>query len=213
MTCIHCLDSDKFFDAKGALKELRHYYKKGPTGTAKALLEALSKLNKEDKTLLDIGGGIGVLQWEFLKQGAKSTTDIDASVGYLDLVGSLAKEYKYESQTTFLVGDFNDFNDQLTSFDFITLDKVVCCYPDYELILNNASQKTDQYLALSFPISNVISRSINLFVRLYFKIKKSEFRTYIHPSKKMKSLIKNAGFEEVHSGISFPWHIKVYKKL
>ncbi|MGK7390709.1 MAG: class I SAM-dependent methyltransferase [Candidatus Cyclobacteriaceae bacterium M2_1C_046] len=212
MTCAHCCDTNKFFDDKTARKELKHYNKKGPTGTTRAILKALSEIPKKDKTLLDIGGGIGAIQWEFLKEGAKHSTDVDAATGYIEHARSVAKEYGYQDKTTFLQGDFNDVADQLPAFDFVTLDRVVCCYPDYEMILKNSTAKAREYIALSYPISNSISRALNKIGRLYFIIKKSEFKTYIHPAKKIEELIENEGFQAIHNSMKFPWHIRVYKR-
>lgn len=212
MTCAHCCDTSKFFDDKTARKEFKRYNKKGTTGTTRAILKSLSNIPKKDKTLLDIGGGIGAIQWEFLKQGARHTTDIDAAAGYIQLARSIAKEYDYEDKTTFLQGDFNDMADELPAYDFVTLDRVVCCYPDYELILKNSTAKTREYIALSYPISNFISKALNKIIRLYFFFKKSAFRTYIHPDKKMEELIIAEGFHLVHKSMKFPWNIRVFKR-
>jgi ubiquinone/menaquinone biosynthesis C-methylase UbiE len=212
MTCAHCCDINKIFNDKTAKKELKRYNKKGPTGTTKAILKALSNIPKKNRTLLDIGGGVGVIQWEFLKEGAQHTTDVDASKGYLNMARSLARELKYEDKATFLEGDFNDLTDQLGTYDFVTLDRVICCYPDYSLILKNSLSKAKEYIVLSYPISNFITRALNKFPRLYFYFKKSAFKTYIHPSKKIEGLIKDQGFEAIHRSIKFPWHIQVYKR-
>ena len=41
----------------------------------------------------------------------------------------------------------------------------------------------------------------------------SPFKTYIHPSKQIKSLLYTNGFEEVHTSIKFPWNIQLYKRI
>ncbi|MDH5366717.1 MAG: methyltransferase domain-containing protein [Cyclobacteriaceae bacterium] len=212
MTCTHCCDANKFFDIKNAQKELKKYSRKGASGTTKRIIKALEGVSKKDKTLLDIGGGIGMLQWQFLKSGAKSTTDVDASSGYLEVAQQYAVENNWEDKTTFIEGDFNDYNSEIGHFDVVTLDKVVCCYPDFYTILKNATEKCDDYLALSYPLSNWISYIVDRIGRMYFLLKKSAFRSYIHPSKQIQQLIIDQGFKMVHSSIKFPWHIQVYKR-
>ncbi|MDH5368322.1 MAG: hypothetical protein OEW67_15190, partial [Cyclobacteriaceae bacterium] len=88
----------------------------------------------------------------------------------------------------------------------------VCCYPDFYTILKNATEKCDDYLALSYPLSNWISYIVDRIGRIYFFLKKSAFRSYIHPSKQIQQLIIDQGFKMVHSSIKFPWHIQVYKR-
>jgi len=213
MTCSHCCDANNFFDTKNAEKELKKYLKKGAAGTTIKLIKSLEQVDFSDKTLLDIGGGIGMLQWNFLQNGGSLITDIDASKGYLAIAKKYAEENDWSNKTTFIEGDFNDHASDLTSFNIVTLDRVVCCYPDYKKILTNAAAKSTEYLALSYPISNWFSIAFNKMGRLYFLLKKSAFKTYIHPSKQIKSLLYSNGFEEVHASIKFPWNIQLYKRI
>lgn len=212
MTCKHCCDSNIIFDTKSAKKELKRYRKKGAIGATNKLIEAMSGLPKKDKTLLDIGGGIGALQWEFLENEASNTTDIDGSEGYLHVAEEYATEKGWQDKVTFSEGDINDVVNELDKHDFVTLDKVVCCYPDYELILNNATAKCNEYLALTFPMSGFISRTLNIFPSIYFWIKRSEFKTYIHSNRLIESAIENNGFTPIHKSIKFPWRVQVYRK-
>lgn len=212
MTCSHCCDANIFFDIKNAKKEQKKYKRKGASGTTKKLINALQDVDKKDKSLLDIGGGIGILQWYFLENGAAKSTDIDASVGYIEMAEQFAKENNWQQKTTFIEGDFNDHASGLSSFDFVTLDRVVCCYPDYQVILKNAIKLSNEYLALTYPMSNWFSRMFNKIGRLYFLFKKSAFKTYIHPSREIEQLFLDHGFISVHRSIKFPWNIQVYKR-
>lgn len=201
------------FDTKSAKKEMKYYRKKGAIGATKKLIKAMTDLPKKDKTLLDIGGGIGALQWEFLENEASNTTDIDGSIGYLQVSEEYATDKGWQNKAAFLEGDINDVVNEIDKNDFVTLDKVVCCYPDYELILNNATAKCNEYLALTFPMSGFISRAINKIGSIYFWIKKSEFKTYIHSNKMMEQLIESNGFTPIHKSIKFPWRVQVYRRL
>ena len=53
---------DSTFDRKRAESELINYRRKGPRKDTRALLEALSGLPLNGKSLLDIGGGIGAIR-------------------------------------------------------------------------------------------------------------------------------------------------------
>lgn len=212
MTCHHCCDANKFFDQKLAKKELKKYLKKGPRGATKRIVNFLDKLEINDKSLLDIGGGIGVLQWQFLKKGGAKTIDVDAASGYMETARKYAKTKGWEQKASFIEGDFNDIAAELAQCDIVTLDKVVCCYPDYQLILDNASEKAKDYIILSYPLSNWMSRVVNAVGRLYFYFKKSAFKTYIHPSAKIQGLLSSKGFIIEHRSIKFPWQIQVYRR-
>jgi hypothetical protein len=74
--------------------------------------------------------GIGVIGAELAGTGLASATLVEASPAYLD-VARAEIELRWESRPTrFLLGDFPTIADTLTDADVVTLDRVVCCYPD-----------------------------------------------------------------------------------
>jgi len=212
MTCKHCLDANIHFDHKTAVKQMKVYQRKGPTGTTKEIVKMLERIDLKGKRMLDIGGGIGVLQWYFLKNGGLSTVMVDASAGYLIEARSYAAKNGFIDKTQFIEGDFNDHAGVLEKANVVSLDKVVCCYPDYERILNNSIDKVEEYLAMSFPISNWISIAVNQMNRLFLNFRKSEFRSYIHPVSKMRELVTSRNMVLEASSRSFPWLIELYRK-
>ncbi len=212
MTCEHCCGADRLFDLKGAKKDLKKYKKKGPSKITKKLINALSDYEKKDKTLLDIGGGIGAIAWHFHENGALSTTDVDASSGYIKVAREFAAEKGWESNTDFKLGDITDVSDELPKYDFVTMDKVVCCYPDYEQILTTAISKTEKVIALTFPLGGPITNLLRSIGSIFLKLKKNPFRPYIHSSEKIEEVIRQNGFIPVHQSISFPWRIWVFTK-
>jgi magnesium-protoporphyrin O-methyltransferase len=59
---------------------------------------------------------------------------------------------KYGSRSTqFIQGDFVAISGTLPDADVVTLDRVVCCYPDAEVLLGAAAARTRQLLALTYP--------------------------------------------------------------
>lgn len=212
MTCNHCCGADMLFDMKSAQKEMKRYKRKGVKKVTDKLLKLLFQQNIKGSTLLDIGGGVGAIQWRFLKNGGKATIDVDASQGYLNVAKSYAKENYILDKTQFYHGDFIDVADEIDSCDFVTLDKVVCCYPDYKSLLSLALQKCDRAIALSFPFGGPISKGVALVMKLYLYIKRNPFRSFIHAPEEIEKFILSSGFEIAKKSTSFPWHVRVYKR-
>jgi magnesium-protoporphyrin O-methyltransferase len=212
MTCGHCCGADQLFDLKGAQKEMKKYRKKGPGKSTKTLIETLFSRNTENKTLLDVGGGIGALQWYFLENGGLYTKGVDASRGYLHVAGQYAKEKGWKEQTSFLFGDLVNHAKNLTAYDFVTLDKVICCYPDYEALLTSSLEKCTGTIGVVYPLGGLLPKLLIQFNRLYFYITKNPFRTYIHSPKAIREFINSHGFTMVSKKISFPWHVQVYQR-
>lgn len=208
----NCCGAEKIFDLKTAQKELRKYLKSGPNKATKKLIDSIGKDIPVGKSLLDIGGGIGALQWYFLSNGATSTTDIDYSTGYIEVAKSHAAEQGWASQVNYHEGDFLELANSIEAHDFVTLDKVVCCYPDYQGLLKQALSKSKEGIALVYPLGGTIAKIISYLGRIYLRLTGNTFRPYIHPVKEIRHLIASRGFEIVSSQVSFPWHVEVYKK-
>jgi magnesium-protoporphyrin O-methyltransferase len=79
MSCAQCQGIAQEFDDRRARRELRRYRKRGPAGTTRMLLEAITAQGMEDASFLDVGGGIGVIQHELMSAGASGGTYVDGS--------------------------------------------------------------------------------------------------------------------------------------
>src|SRR5687767_9415231 len=79
MDCCHCQAVDRYFDANHAAQNLERYRRHGPVRTTQMLIEALEQQGVSGRTLLDIGGGIGAIQHELLKAGARHAWSVEAS--------------------------------------------------------------------------------------------------------------------------------------
>jgi len=93
----HCCGANEIFDLNRARKELKKYITKGPRNPTTKLLQKLDPGRIKNKTLLDIGGGIGAIQWFFLGNGAKKITDIDASNAYLSVAADFSREKGWQN--------------------------------------------------------------------------------------------------------------------
>ncbi len=209
----HCCGANEIFDLKQARKQLKKYRRRGPRGSTGKLLNQIGQSSMNNKTLLDIGGGIGAIQWFFLENGGRMTTDVDASGAYLKTAKEYSVEMGWDDRCEFMMGDFVEETLVFEIHDFVTLDKVVCCYPEYRLLLEKAASHCNETLALTFPVQNLVSRFLTLLNGFYFYFKNNPFRTYIHPPSEIGKLIQSCGFERVYAGISFPWHVQIYRRV
>ena len=212
MTCKHCCGAEQFFDLKVAQKKIKNFKRKGAGSITKKLLKLLLLQDLKGKTLLDIGGGIGAIQWTFLENGGEKTTDVDASTEYLKVAEAHAIEINFNEKAHFIQGDFIDKTDEIHKHNFVFLDKVVCCYPDYKSLLGLALDKCSETVALTFPLGGPISKFIAVVENLYFYFKKNQFRTYVHSPADIEKFIVSKGFVAVHKKFLFPWHVQVYKR-
>jgi len=212
MTCKHCCGADQLFDLKGAKKELRKYKRKGPGNATKKLIDLMFNDDVTNKSLIDIGGGIGAIQWAFLKKGGKSVCDIDASNGYIAVAKTFAEEQGYGENVRFVQGDFVEKSIEISNSDYTTLDKVICCYPDYKSLLSATLKKCNSTIGIVYPFGGLLPKAVAKLEMIYFWIRNIQFGTYIHNPKEVEKFVLDQGFEIIEKSTSFLWHIQIYRK-
>ena len=211
MSCKHCCGANRLFDIKNAKKDLKRYLKKGPRKPTKLLIKALASENLTNLSLLDIGGGVGIIPLELLPKGLDKVTDVDASEGYINIAKTEAE--KRQHHINYELGDFVAIQEHITTHDIVTLDKVICCYPNVDALLKTSLSKATLYYGLVYPQANILSRLAVWFLNFTLKIRGNSFRTFIHSPTFVNETIVNAGFEKVNSSKTLlSWQIHLYKK-
>jgi 2-polyprenyl-3-methyl-5-hydroxy-6-metoxy-1,4-benzoquinol methylase len=213
MTCCdqYCA-AEKQFDSKVAERDLQRYRRGGPDAVARLMLAELRRWPLQGEDLLDIGSGIGVIGAELAGIGLASATLVEASPAYLD-VARAEIELCYESRPTrFLLGDFATIADTLTDADVVTLDRVVCCYPDAEALLHGAASRTRRLLAFSYPRDRWYMWTLTAFQNFWRRLRGSPFRTFVHPPERMGAVLEAAGLVRVARQGTFIWVPDLYRR-
>ena len=78
-----CCAAESQFGPKVAERDLRRYRSRGADTVTKLMLEQLRRWPLQNKQLLNIGGGIGVISAELAADGIAGATLAEASSAYL----------------------------------------------------------------------------------------------------------------------------------
>ena len=151
MPCNCCEITDNAFSDAEARSEMRNYRRRGPMKQTKLMLEAIRSLGLRNADLLDIGGGIGAIHHELLKDVAQDATHVDASSAYLREAKAETARRGHSERVHFIHADFTEVASELPKADIVTLDRVVCCYPDFQRLLTAAAEHSQRALALTYP--------------------------------------------------------------
>jgi hypothetical protein len=212
MTCPHCQGVEKIFDQGTAERDLKTYRAQGPGTTTRLLIEALKAARIENLTLLDIGGGVGAIQHELLKDGASSAIAIDASSAYLQAARQEAERQGHANRIAYHQGDFVELATQLPQADIVTLEKVICCYPDMRALVGLSSAHAGKLYGVVFPRDSwwmqLGGRVINLFLRL----QRSTFRFFVHPTEAIEAVVRANGLERRYYRKTLLWQVIVYAR-
>ena len=213
MPCNCCEITDNAFSEAEARAELRNYRRRGPMNQTKLILEAIRSLNLKNVDLLDIGGGIGAIHHELLEDVAREATHVDASSAYLKEAKAEASRRGHSEQVHFIHADFTGVADNMPKADIVTLDRVVCCYPDFRRLLTAAAAHSARALAFTYPRETWYLR-IGLKIANFFQVlRKDPFRVFLHPISEMDALLKREGFERVFLRRLFVWEMALYRRV
>lgn len=212
MPCNCCEITDKTFGEDSARSDIKSYRRRGPAAQTKLILRAIRSLGLKNAELLDVGGGVGVIHHELLEDVAEKATHVDASSAYLKVAKAEAERRNHRERVNFIHADFTDVAGQLPKADVVTLDRVVCCYPDFRGLLQAAAEHSRQAIAFTYP------REV-WYLRIGFKIAnffqglgKDPFRIFLHPISEMDSLLRREGFERVSIHRLFVWEMSLYQR-
>lgn len=212
MACNHCLGIEKIFNHRQAEKDLEKYRRKGPPKTTNILINAIRKTGIEGLTLLDIGGGIGVIRHELLNAGLSSVISVEGSSAFLEVAKQEGERQGRKDLSGYLHGDFVDLANEIPPADIVTLDKVICCYPNMQQLVQLSAERANKIYAVIYPADKWWMKAGVRLHNLVRKWQRNPFRAYVHPAEKIESLIRKSGLQLCFYRKSIPWHIAVYQR-
>lgn len=212
MTCCgHCQDAEDLFSPRTARRDLRRYRKRGPGRPTRLLLDSIRACwHPHQRSLLDIGGGVGAIQHELLQEGLERVTSVDASAAYLVASRMEAERQGHGDRITAIHGDFVQLAEGVPEADIVTLDRVICCYPDMERLVEASVTKARHVYGLVYPRERRLTRIGLGAGNLYFRLRRSEFRTYLHPARAVDALVRRHGFRRAGHAQTFFWRVVTY---
>jgi SAM-dependent methyltransferase len=212
MPCNCCEITDSAFSEDEARAEMRNYRKQGPPKQTKLILKAIRSLGLKDSDLLDVGGGIGVIHHELLQDLAQKATHVDASTAYLKEARAEAARRGHEERVRFIHADFTDIAAEIPKADIVTLDRVVCCYPDFKRLLAAAADHSRRALALTYPREIWYLRLGLGIINVFQRLRKDPFRVFLHPIAEMDALLRREGLERVTVRRLLVWEMALYHR-
>ena len=216
MSCCYssvAASAEQQFSQKRAAEDLAKYRTKGPGATARLLLAGIVKAGQPHGRLLDIGSGAGVLAFELLERGITEAIGVDLSSAYVEVASAEASRRGRTGSVRFVHGDFVGMASQFLAADVVTLDRVVCCYPAYEQLLDQSARRAVSCFALSYPRDIWYVR---IWVRLQNfarQLRRNPFRTFVHSASAVEHVIRRAGFELISRTCTGTWCADVYRHV
>jgi SAM-dependent methyltransferase len=203
---------DRFFGARQARRDAKRYRRRGLDETAQRLVDELVERGVEGASVLEVGGGIGDLDLELLGRGAERAVVVELSKGYDEEARALAAEAGAESRIERRHGDFADEETSVEPADVVVMHRVVCCYPDPELLVGAAARHARRLLALSLPRDTWWMRLGLGAANVWFRLR-GGIQAYVHPPAEVVRIAEAAGLATLLDERSTRiWRIAVFER-
>ena len=213
MTCCQRGAAADQFDATIAQRDLERFRRRGPDTPTRRLIAAIEARSlPPEPTLLDVGGGVGAIHHALLDQGFSRATHLDASGAYLTAAAEEARRLGHTGRVEFLLAAFPAEAPTVSSADVVTLDRVVCCDPDYEQLLGAAARHAGRLLAFSYPRPRWLTRLVVAAANAWRRVTRRPFRASVHSPARMAAVLEGAGLQPAWAGGTWIWAVEVYER-
>ena len=211
MTCCHCEGIRDVFDEKRVRKELKQYHRKGLRKTSRLLVDALLA-DGGGQTLLDVGGGLGGIQLALLRSGVRRATSVDASPAYVAAARQEAGSRGLDAQVDYVTGDFVEVAGRIEAADVVTLDRVVCCYPDMPALVGASAARARHLYGLVYPRDAWWMYVAGSMTNLLFRLRRSPMRFFVHPAEAVEAEVQRHGFESAYRQKTLLWQVFTFRR-
>ncbi|HEY5564944.1 MAG TPA: methyltransferase domain-containing protein, partial [Rhodothermia bacterium] len=143
-------------------------------------------------------------------EGAVEITNVDAAPAYMTAAEQEARRRGYANLVTYLRGDFVELAHGIEHADLVTMDRVVCCYPNLVKLLRPAAERARVSLGLVFPRDNWWMRAGAHVANLLLRLGRSEFQAFIHPHANIEQCAAEAGLGLCYSAYRGLWRVALF---
>ena len=212
MDACGCDDFASIFDAKTAERDRDRYRRAGPDRTTRMLLDLIRPGGVRGATVLDIGGGIGVIDHELLRDGASHAVLVDASPAYLGVARGLARERNELDRLEIVEGEFTRTASAVDPAAIVTLDRVICCFADAERLVALSAARARRVYGLVLPRDRWVIRAGIRLLNVVSRIRRESYRAYAHPNHVIDALVADSGLRPCDERRTFFWRVVVYER-
>ncbi len=192
---------------------VRRYRRRGLEAVQRRLLEGLTAADVAGASVLEIGCGTGELQRHVLAAGAGRAVGIDVAGGMIDEARAAAARAGLEQRATFLVGDAVERAAELPPAELVVLDKVLCCYPEIDSLLEVSLERAQRLYAVVVPRPHWLVAAVWRIAIAVFKLLRSTFHPFYHDWNRTAAAISGAGFRRIFAAHTLAWEAWIFRRV
>ena len=210
--CCRPSDYDKVFDEKHARSKAREYARKGLSGDSQRIVDLVRGRLPLGYSVLEIGGGVGEIQLELLKEGAARALNIELATQYERVADEMIRDRGLTDRVERRLGDFVREAATIPSADVVIMNRVVCCYPDLEALVGAAADHARHYMVMTFPVDRWWIRCGIAAANTFLRVRRSTFRGYVHATNAVISVAERRALRLSEHRRGLIWQLIAFER-
>jgi magnesium-protoporphyrin O-methyltransferase len=101
---------------------------------------------------------------------------------------------------------------EISPADIVTLDRVICCYPNMEQLVAASAAKARRLYGAVYPRERWPLKVWLAMGNLLRRIRGNAFRSYVHPVRAIDAVLEHHGFQPRSVRDTFVWRVAVYSR-
>ena len=176
---------------------------------------ALEERGIAGASLLEVGGGVGSLHLELIKDGAASAVGYEVSPASIDAANDLAQRMGLLDSVEYHLGDFVELAPEAEPADIVLLNKVVRCYPNMPALLAASGSLASRLCGLVYPRRIWWSRAALRLANLFLAATRHRFRFFLHHPEELSATLTSHGLVSVFRRGTFIlgfWQVELFER-
>jgi len=211
-SCCRPGDYDKVFDEKHARTKAREYARRGLNGDARRVVDLVRSRMSPGYSLLEVGGGIGEIYLELLRDGAARALNVELATQYESVASELIRERGLGDRVERRLGDFVRDADGVPPADVVVMNRVVCCYPDADALVSAAADHARQLLVITIPVDRWYIRRGLAIANFLLALRGNTFRGYAHATASILSTARRHTMRPIEHRRGFIWQLIAFER-
>jgi magnesium-protoporphyrin O-methyltransferase len=147
-----------------------------------------------------------------LRAGISSATNVEASTAYVEVSKEEAERQGYADRVSYQHGNFIDVAPAVADADIVTLDRVICCYPDAQALVSLSAARARHLYGVVYPQYGWFNTVFVAGLNVVFRLRRCAMRSFLHRPEVVDAIVRSHGLQRRFYRTSFPWQIVVYSR-
>jgi hypothetical protein len=212
-SCCRPGDYDKVFDEKHARSKARAYARDGVTGDERRIVDLVRGRMAPGYSVLEIGGGVGEIHLELLRDGAARALNVELATQYERVAAELIRERALGDRVERRLGDFVREAGSVPAADVVVMNRVVCCYPDADALVEAAADHARRYLVMTIPVDRWWIRLGIALGNAVLALRRNTFRGYVHATRAVLAAAERRGMRLAERRRGFIWQLIALERI